>query len=95
MSMRFASFEQLDGRRFAIPVRSIFQVTAESDGEVRVWFKDDDGVRVCGSFDEIVARINALDVPTVVNHPHHRFTLWLWLSRTLCHPGASPMLAYS
>lgn len=71
MSMRFASFEQLDGWRFAIPVRSIFQVTAESDGEVRVWFKDDDGVRVCGSFDEIVARINALDVPTVENHYYH------------------------
>jgi hypothetical protein len=40
-------------------------------GEVRVWFKDDDDVRVCGSFDEIVARINALDVPTVENHYHY------------------------
>jgi hypothetical protein len=67
-SMRFVSFEQLDGLRFAIPVSLIFQIDTDSDGVVQIWFDDEDCVRVYGSLDEIVDRINALYVPTVKNH---------------------------
>lgn len=91
--MKFVSFEQLDGLRFAIPVRSIFQVAADSDGNVSVWFDAYDCVPVRGSFDEIVARINALDVPTVEKHYHYGPVPQIY-PMALAEPNVAPPISY-